>query len=62
MPSAIIIANMYGEQVPVMLIEDYIQQSKFWINQLMLDMEEDGYDKLLEEKAKKHQDKLIKEN
>ena len=42
LPSAIIIANMYGEQVPVMLIEDYIQQSKFWSNQLMLDMEEDG--------------------
>jgi hypothetical protein len=53
---------MYGEQVPVMLINDYIQQSKFWINQLMLDMEEDGYDKLLEEKVKKHQDKLLKEN
>jgi hypothetical protein len=25
-------------------------------------MEEDGYDKLLEEKVKKHQDKLLKEN
>ena len=62
LPSAIIIANMYGEQVPVMLIDDYIQQSKFWINQLMLDMEKDGYDKLLEGKARKHQDKLLKKN
>ena len=56
-PSAIIIANMYAEQMPIKMIEEYILQSKFWINKLMLDMEEDGYGKLLDQKVEKHRKK-----
>ena len=61
LPSAIIIANMYGEQAPVALIDDYVQQSKLWINQLMLDMEKDGYENLLEEKVEKYQERYRNE-
>lgn len=53
-PSAMIIANLYAERVPLNIIDIYVQQTKFWINQLMLDMEAEGYPDLLEEKVRKH--------
>lgn len=58
--SAMVIANMQGEQVPKELIEAYVDQSKFWINQFMLDMEEEGMRKLLEGKHQKHSQKLLR--
>ncbi len=52
--SAVIIVNMYGEQMPPQEIESYIQETKFWINQLMLDLEKEGATNLLDDKLKKH--------
>ncbi len=52
--SAMIIANLYGEQVSQSTIDAYVTQTKFWINQFMLDMEEEGMGKLLEEKQKNY--------
>lgn len=56
--SAMVIANMHGEQAPQRLIDAYVDQTKFWINQLMLDMEAEGMHKLLEGKQQKHSQKL----
>jgi hypothetical protein len=53
-PSAIIVANMYAERVPLKIIDSYVQQTKFWINDLMLRLEEEGYDRLLRDKLEKH--------
>ncbi len=54
--SAILIVNMYGEQIPIDVIESYITETKFWINQLMLDLEKDASN-ILDEKVKKHNQK-----
>lgn len=56
-PSAMIIANMYGERIPLKIIDVYIQQTKFWINDLHLRMDEYSPSKLLEAKHKKHLEK-----
>ncbi len=56
-PSAMIIANMYGEQISPKIIDAYVQQTKFWINQLMLDMQREGAGQLLDDKLLKHQNK-----
>ncbi len=52
--SAMFIANMYAEQVPVDVIEAFVDRTRFWINQLVLDMEAEGMYKLLQDKQKKH--------
>ncbi len=57
-PSAIIIATMYAERVPLEEIDQYVRQTKFWINELMLNMEHEGWNKLLDEKLDKHLKKL----
>ncbi len=57
-PSAIIIATMYAERMSLEEIDQYIRQTKFWINDLMLKMEEDGWNKLLDDKLDKHLQKL----
>ncbi len=56
-PSAMIIANMYGERIPLKIIDAYVQQTKFWINDLLLRMDEESPAELLEGKLKKHLEK-----
>jgi len=52
--SAIIIVHMEAEQVSKKVIDLYIDQTKFWINQLTLDMEEEGMRNLLKQKQDKY--------
>lgn len=56
-PSAIIIANMQAERLPLKYIDEYTKQSKFWINELMYRMEIEGSADLLNEKVRKHLEK-----
>ena len=53
-PSAILIANMYAERVPIENIEVYIESTRRWINDLILDLDTLDYGKLLEDKLTKH--------
>ena len=53
--SAIIIANLYGQRVPINVIEKYIQDSRDWVNSLVLDLDTLDYSRLIEEKYFKHQ-------
>jgi hypothetical protein len=55
--SAMIIANMYGERIPLKIIDAYVQQTKFWINDLLLRLDEHSPAELLEEKHEKHREK-----
>jgi len=59
-PSAIIIANMVGEQVDKNIIDEYIATTRFWINSLMLDMQENGNSELLDQKLKSYKDRKLK--
>ncbi|MDC3246472.1 hypothetical protein OAT66_00140 [Candidatus Marinimicrobia bacterium] len=52
--NAIIISNMYAERIPIKNIENYINSSRKWINNLTLDLDTLNYSKLLEQKAIKH--------
>ena len=54
-PSAIIIANLYGQRVPINVIEKYIQDCRGWVNSLVLDLDTLDYSKLIEEKYFKNQ-------
>ena len=54
-PSAIIIANLYGQRVPINVIEKYIQDSRDWVNSLVLDLDTLDYSKLIEEQYFKNQ-------
>ena len=54
LPSAILIANMYAERVPIENIEVYIESTRRWINDLILDLDTLDYGKLLEDKLTKH--------
>ena len=54
LPSAILIANMYAERVPIENIEVYIESTRRWINDLILDLDTLDYGKLLEDKLIKH--------
>ena len=54
-PSAVLIANMYAERIPVENIELYIKTTRRWINDLILDLDTLNYSKLLEDKLIKHQ-------
>tara|TARA_Y100000748_G_scaffold303180_1_gene307536 strand:- start:350 stop:883 length:534 start_codon:yes stop_codon:yes gene_type:complete len=56
-PSAILIANMYAERVPIQNIELYIESTRKWINDLVLDLDTLNYTKILEEKWLKHKEK-----
>ena len=49
-PSAIIIANLYGQRVPINIIETYIQDSRDWVNSLVLELDTLDYSRLIEEK------------
>ncbi len=54
LPSAIIISTMYAERVSLELIDAYVRQTKFWINELQLNMEKEGWNELLDDKLDKH--------
>ncbi len=56
-PSAIVIANLYGKRVPVNVIEKYIQDSRNWVNSLTLELDTLDYSRLIEEKYLKYKDK-----
>ena len=56
-PSAIVIANLYGRRVPINVIEKYIQDSRDWINSLTLELDTLDYSRLIEEKYLKYKDK-----
>ena len=56
-PSAIVIANLYGKRVPIDVIEKYIQDSRDWVNSLTLELDTLDYSKLIEEKYLKYKDK-----
>ena len=45
---------MYAERVPVENIEAYIESTRRWINDLILDLDTLDYSKLLEDKLIKH--------
>ncbi len=51
--SAIIIVHMQAEQVPKKVIDQYVEQTKFWINQLTLDMQTKGMHKLIKDKQQR---------
>ena len=53
-PSAIVIANLYGQRVPINIIEKYIQDSRDWVNSLVLELDTLDYSRLIEEKYLKH--------
>ena len=53
--SALIIVHMQSEQAPNRIVEQYIYQTKLWINNLILDMEEAGMRNLLKDKQSKQQ-------
>ena len=56
-PSAIVIANLYGKRVPISVIEKYIQDSRDWVNSLTLDLDTLDYSRLIEDKYSKYKDK-----
>ena len=56
-PSAIVIANLYGKRVPINVIEKYIQDSREWVNSLTLELDTLDYSRLIEEKYLKYKDK-----
>ena len=49
-PSAIVIANLYGKRVPLDVIEKYIKSSRDWVNSLTIELDTLDYSKLIEEK------------
>ena len=56
--SAIIIVHMQAEQVPRKVIDQYVDQTKFWINQLTLDMQS----RVMREIIKDKQQRSIQSN
>ena len=53
-PSAIIIANLYGQRVPIDIIEKYTKDSRDWVNSLVLEFDTLDYSRLIEEKYLKN--------
>ena len=49
-PSAIVIANLYGKRVPLDVVGKYIKDSRDWVNSLMIELDTLDYSKLIEEK------------
>ncbi|MBT3180855.1 MAG: hypothetical protein HN674_08650 [Candidatus Marinimicrobia bacterium] len=56
-PAAIVIANMYAERIPVPMIDDFIEITRRWINDLTLELDTLNYNKLIEDKFIKHHEK-----
>ena len=53
-PSAIVIANLYGKRFPLAVIEKYIKDSRDWVNSLTLELDTLDYSELIEEKYLKY--------
>ena len=53
-PSAIVIANLYGKRVPLGIIDKYIKDSRDWVNTLTIELDTLNYSKLIEEKYLKY--------
>ena len=53
-PSAIVIANLYGRRVPLDVIEKYIKDSRDWVNSLTIELDTLDYSKLIEDKYLKY--------
>ena len=51
--SAIIIVHMQAEQVPRKVIDQYVEETKSWINQLTLDMQSRGMREIIEDKQQR---------
>ena len=51
--SAIIIVHMQAEQVPRKVIDQYVEETKSWINQLILDMQSRGMRELIKDKQQR---------
>ena len=62
LPSAVIISNMYAERVRIDIIDNYIFETRRWINDLTLNMDTLNYSKLLDDKLQKHQQKLLNQS
>ncbi|MCH8011070.1 MAG: hypothetical protein IIA61_03840 [Candidatus Marinimicrobia bacterium] len=56
--SAIVIVNMYGERQPIEMIEAFKEKSKEWINHLTIQLQQEDMFRLMEEKRKKHREKI----
>ena len=56
-PSAIIIANLYGKRIPINIIEKYIKDSRDWVNTLTLELDTLNYSRLIEDKYLKYKAK-----
>ena len=50
---------MYAERLPIQYTEEYIQKTRSWINELMLELDTLNYSKLLERKMIEHQQKQV---
>ena len=48
--SAIIIVHMQAEQVPRKVIDQYVEETKSWVNQLILDMQSRGMREIIKDK------------
>lgn len=55
--SAMIIVHMQTEQVSKKVVNDYIEQTKFWINQITLDMQSRGMHNILKDKQNRSSSK-----
>ena len=51
--SAIIIVHMQAEQVPKKVIDQYVEETKSWINQLTLDMQTRGMREIIKDKQQR---------
>ena len=56
-PSAVVIANLYGKRVPVNIIDKYIKDSRDWVNTLTLELDTLSYSRLIEQKYLKYKNK-----
>ena len=51
--SAIIIVHMQAEQVPRKVIDQYVEETKSWINQLIFDMQSRGMREIIKDKQQR---------
>ena len=50
---------MYAERIAIDRIESYIESTRNWINNLVLDLDTLNYSRLLEDKWIKHHEKQL---
>ena len=53
---------MYAERVPVENIDLYIESTRRWINNLILELDTLNYSRLLEDKWIKHHEKQLNQS